>query len=57
MSEKEIKEFSQAIKKFSKKISKSKEESKKFLVRTGIITEKGKFTAPYKNLCIQPDQG
>lgn len=56
MSDKERKEFSVAIKKYTEKLSKSKKESKEFLVRTGIITEKGNFREPYKHLCIQPDQ-
>lgn len=56
MSDKERKEFSVEIKKYTEKLSKSKKESKEFLVRTGIITEKGNFREPYKHLCIQPDQ-
>jgi len=56
MSDKERKEFSNAIKKYTEKLSKSKKESKDFLVRTGIITEKGNFPAHYKHLCIQQDQ-
>ena len=56
MSDKERKEFSEAIKKYSEKLSKSKKESKEFLVRTGIITVKGNFREPYKHLCIQQDQ-
>lgn len=56
MSEKERKEFSTAIKKYTEKLSKSKKASKDFLVRTGIITEKGNLREPYKHLCIQQDQ-
>ncbi|WP_175459600.1 hypothetical protein [Pedobacter sp. ok626] len=56
MSEKERKEFSTAIKKYTERLSKSKKESKEFLVRSGIITEKGNFREPYKHLCIQQDQ-
>jgi len=56
MSEKDRRVFSEAIKKYTLKLSKSKKESKDFLVRTGIITEKGNFRKPYKHLCIQQDQ-
>ena len=51
MSDKERKEFSEAIKKYTSKLSKSKEASKQFLVETGIITEKGNLREPYKQLC------
>jgi hypothetical protein len=56
MSEKERREFSEAIKKYTQKLSKSKKESKDFLVRTGIITKKGNFREPYRHLCIQQGQ-
>jgi hypothetical protein len=56
MSDKERKEFSAAIRKYTEKVSKNKKESKEFLVRTGIITEKGNFREPYKHLCIQQGQ-
>ncbi len=48
MSDKERKEFSEAIKRYNSKLSKSREASKQFLVDTGIITEKGKLREPYK---------
>ncbi len=51
MSDKERKEFSEAIKKYTSKLSNNKEASKKFLVDTGIITEKGNLREPYKQLC------
>ena len=57
MSEKEIKEFSTAIKKYTAKLSKDKAASKDFLVKTGIITEKGNLREPYKHLCIPQEQG
>lgn len=52
MSDKERKKFSEAIKKYTTKLSKNKEASKQFLVDTGIITEKGNLREPYKPLCI-----
>jgi hypothetical protein len=48
MSNKERKEFSEAIKKYISKLSNNKEASKRFLVDTGIITEKGNLREPYK---------
>jgi len=56
MSEKELKQFSETIKKYAKKLSKDKKASKAFLIKTGIITEKGNLTNPYKHLCIQQGQ-
>ena len=56
MSEKELKQFSVAIKKYTKKLSNDRKASKSFLVKTGIITSKGNLRAPYKNLCIPQEQ-
>lgn len=56
MSEKERKQFSDAIKKYTLKLSSNKKASKSFLVKTGIITSNGNLREPYKNLCIPQDQ-
>ena len=56
MSEKELKEFSAAIKLYTEKLSKNKKASKEFLVKTGIITTKGNLREPYKHLCIPQEQ-
>lgn len=56
MSEKELKEFSAAIKLYTKKLSTNKKASKEFLVKTGIITAKGNLREPYKHLCIPQEQ-
>ena len=48
MSNKEIKLYIKEMKAFIKKISASKEESKKFLVQTGIYTKSGKLSKNYK---------
>ena len=56
MSEKELKQFSDAIKKYTKKLSNDKRASKSFLVKTGIISPNGKLRYPYKNLCIPQEQ-
>ncbi|MBY0481036.1 MAG: hypothetical protein K2Q21_06760 [Chitinophagaceae bacterium] len=56
MSEKELKQFSEAIKKYTLKLSTNKKASKTFLVKTGIITPKGNLREPYKNLCIPQEQ-
>lgn len=48
--------FIEALKKTQKELSKSQEASKKFLVDTGIITEKGNLKKPYKHLCIPSGQ-
>ncbi|GAA4451710.1 hypothetical protein GCM10023092_09550 [Rurimicrobium arvi] len=56
MSDKELREFSDAMKRYTKKLAKDKRASKAFLVRTGIITEKGNLRKPYKHLCIPQGQ-
>lgn len=52
MSDKELREYSAAIKKYAQKLSNDKVASKEFLVEVGIITPKGNLRKPYKNLCI-----
>ena len=56
MGKEERTKFIETLKKTQKELSKSKEASKKFLVDTGIITEKGNLKKPYKHLCIPSDQ-
>ncbi len=56
MSDKERKEFIEALKAHTQKLSKDKKASRKFLVDTGIITDKGNLRKPYKHLCIPQDQ-
>lgn len=56
MSPKEIKELSKAMKKYSAELAKDPKAAKAFLVKAGILTEKGNFRAPYKRLCILQDQ-
>lgn len=56
MSDKERREFIEALKAETKKLSKDRKASKKFLVNAGIITEKGNLRKPYKHLCIPQDQ-
>ncbi len=57
MSDKERKDFSLAIKKYMQELSKDKNASKAFLVKAGIITQKGNLRHPYKHLCIPQEQG
>ncbi|MEH6659596.1 hypothetical protein [Leeuwenhoekiella marinoflava] len=47
MNKEEQKELLKAFKKYADKITASKKESEKFLIRTGIHTEKGKLTKQY----------
>ncbi|MCH8535411.1 MAG: hypothetical protein LAT51_10115 [Flavobacteriaceae bacterium] len=47
MNKKEQKELLKAFKVYAEKVLASKKESKKFLIKTGIHTEKGKLTKPY----------
>lgn len=51
MSDKERKQFSEAIKRYTSKLSRNKKASKQFLIDTGIITEKGNLREPYRQLC------
>jgi len=56
MSDRERKEFIEALKAHTQKLSKDKKASKKFLVDAGIITDKGNLRKPYQHLCIPQDQ-
>jgi hypothetical protein len=56
MSEKDHKEFILILQQYKQKLSKSKKASRKFLVDTGIVTEKGNLREPYKHLCIPQEQ-
>lgn len=53
MSNTEIKELVKGLKAYKKEVTASKEASREFLIRVGIVTEKGNLTKPYKHLCIQ----
>ena len=48
MTTKEIKEQSKAMKKYAKKATSSKKAAKKFLVGTGVYTEKGNLKKRFK---------
>jgi hypothetical protein len=48
MTAKETKEYIKNMKEFTKKISSSKKESRKFLDKTGIYTKSGKLSQKYK---------
>ena len=56
MSEKELKEFQDVLENYRKKVTKSKEASRKFLIELGIFTAKGNLRKPYKHLCIPQEQ-
>lgn len=56
MKDKEIKDLVKKLEKYRKELSMSEEKSRKFLVQTGIITEKGNLRKPYRNLCIPQEQ-
>jgi hypothetical protein len=56
MKDKEIKDLVKTLEKYRNELGKSEEKSRKFLVQTGIITEKGNLRKPYKNLCIPQEQ-
>lgn len=48
MSEKEIKQCVNDMKKFTKEVTKSKKESLSFLVKAGICNSEGKLKEQYK---------
>ena len=50
MSQKEIKEFREILKKKLEEVSNSKEAAKEVLIRAGILTPKGKLRKEYKFL-------
>ena len=52
MYENKHKELIEALKETRIRLSKSAEESKKFLIELGVVTKKGKLTKKYKNLYI-----
>lgn len=56
MTNKEREELIHALDAKAEIYSNSREESKKFLIRIGVINKKGKLTEPYKHLCIPQDQ-
>lgn len=49
MNSKEHKEYQEKFKRFAKKITSSKEEGAKFLVRSGIHNKDGKLNKVYTN--------
>ena len=57
MKDKEIKDLVKTLEKYRNELGKSEEKSRKFLIQTGIITEKGNLRKPYKNLCIPQERG
>ena len=48
MSEEETKAYIAEMKRFTKKVSSSPKESRRFLVKAGILTPKGNLKKPYK---------
>lgn len=52
MSEHERKEFIQLLRTYKQRLAKDKSASRKFLMKTGILTQKGNLSSHYKNLCI-----
>ena len=48
MTSKETEEYIKDMKKFTKKVSASKEKSKEFLEKTGVYSKKGNLNQPYK---------
>lgn len=48
MTEKQLKKIIKEMKAFGKKLLDSKEESRKFLIKTGIYTKTGKLSSHYK---------
>lgn len=57
ISDKERKEFTKAMRAYTKEHCKSKEASKDYLVKVGILMPKGNLRKPYRNLCILRDLG
>ncbi len=52
MSDKEIQQNLEKLRKFREKLSGDKEASRKFLINAGIINSSGNLTEPYQNLCL-----
>jgi hypothetical protein len=49
MTDKEYKQLLKEIKAYAKRVSVDKEEARRFLMSTGIYTETGELTEPYRN--------
>jgi len=54
MSDQKVDELVKGMRELQEKLSKDPEAALAFLQKVGILTKKGNFTAPYKNLCIAP---
>jgi hypothetical protein len=56
MTDLEREKFTATLKQYQTRFSKDKKASRKFFIKAGILTQKGKLTAPYKNLCTPQGQ-
>jgi hypothetical protein len=56
MTETERKVLIATLRRYKRKFARDKNASKKFFIKAGILTSTGKLTAPYKRLCIPPEQ-
>jgi hypothetical protein len=56
MNDREIKELQDKLKKYHTKINKDKTKVHDFLIRAGILTQKGELASQYKNLCTPHEQ-
>ena len=53
MTEKEIEEMKKGLKQYQKKVTSSKEASRKFLIELGVVDKDGNRTEHFQHLCIQ----
>lgn len=55
MTDKEREQFLTLLESYKKRLSKSENKAKEFLVNVGVYTEKGNLRKNYKHLCIQQE--
>jgi hypothetical protein len=56
MTDLEREKFTATLKRYQKRFATDKKASRKFFIKAGILTQKGKLTAPYKSICTPQDQ-
>lgn len=56
MTDAEREKFITTLKQYQRRFAKDKNASRKFFIKAGILTQKGKLTAPYKRLCTPQEQ-
>lgn len=57
MSKTDIEKFEATLKAYGKAVTSTKKKSEDFLVKIGVITDKGNIKKHYKNLCTPQKRG